>query len=148
MKVIFLKDVPRVGKKNDLKEVSSGYARNFLLPNNLAKPATDMAIAEVKKLEAKREKEAGEALKLAQELATKIDGLEIEIKSKSDEKGTLFGSINPAKIVEALKQQGYQVDKSQIVLASPIKELGEHEVKIDLDHGLETHIKIIITKEG
>ncbi len=147
MKVIFLKDIPRVGKKNDIKEVSSGYARNFLFPNSLAKPATDTAVAAVKKLEEKRVKEAGEALKLAQDLATKVDGLEVDIVSKSDEKGILFGSINAAKIAEALKKQGYQVDKSQIALASPIKELGEHEVKIDLDHGLETHVKIIITKE-
>ena len=148
MKVIFLKDIPRVGKKNDIKEVSSGYARNFLFPNNLAKPATAIAVAEVKKLEEKQEKEAREALKLAQDLATKIDGLEIEIQSKSDEKGTLFGSISVSKIAEALKKQGHTIDKSQIELVSPIKELGEHDVKIDLDHGLETHIKMIVTKEN
>src|SRR3989344_3093002 len=129
MKVILLQDVEKLGKKYDLKEVKDGYARNFLLPGKLARPATE------------------EALKKSQELASKLDGLELSIAIKIGEEGQLFESITSQKILEKLKEMGFEVKKSQISLEKPIKELGEFPVKINLDHNLEIEIKLIVTEE-
>jgi len=148
MKVILLKDVDDLGKKYEVKEVKDGYARNFLLPEKMAKAATKQAL---KWLEDQKEvimKEAEEDLKKAQELASKIDGREITINVKTGEEGQLFESINSQKISEALKEGGYDVKKSQIKLESPIKEIGEFPVKISIDHNLEVEITVIVAGTG
>ena len=147
MKVILLKDVPKVGKKYDVKEVADGYARNFLIPKNLVKPATDTAI---KALEA--EKAAAEAmaeLDLAQteELVSRLDGQEIEITLKVSEEGKLYGGLTPLKISKALQGKGFEVKKNQIKLNDPIKETGEYEVAIEFAHGLEAKVKVIVGGE-
>jgi large subunit ribosomal protein L9 len=147
MRVILLQDVENLGKKHELKEVKSGYARNFLFPKNLAKPATKEAI---KWLETQKEietKKAEEALKKAQELASNIDGQEIIIPVKIGEEGQLFESITNQKIIEKLKEAGFEVKKNQIDLTEPIKELGEFPIKIKFEHNLESEIKVIIIEE-
>lgn len=148
MKVIFLEDVENIGKKYDVKEVKPGYARNFLIPNNLAKTATKKNL---RWLEIQKEiitKKAEENLKEAQELASKIDGLEVPILLKVGSEGQLFESINSSKIAEKLKEMGFDVKKSHIDLKENIKKIGEFEVKINLDHNLEAEIKVIITEES
>jgi len=147
MKVILVKDVENLGKKYDVKEVKNGYARNFLLPQKLAKAATKKAL---KWLEDQKEiinKEAEEELKMAQELASNLDGVEVAINVKIGEEGQLFESINNQKIAEKLKEMGFEVKKSQIKLAEPIKELGEFPIKVGLEHNLEVEISLIITGE-
>lgn len=144
MKVIFLEDVENIGKKYEVKEVKNGYARNFLIPQKMVKPATKQAL---KWLENQREvlaKEAEEDLKKAQELASRLDGNEVTISLKVGEEGQLFESINPQKISERLNEMGFNVSKSQIKMDKPIKELGEFPIKIDLDHNLEVEINLII----
>ena len=147
MKVILLQNVEDLGKKYEIKDVKDGYAQNFLLPEKLAKPATKEAL---KWLENQKEviaKEAEEDLKISQELASKIDGLELNIAVKIGDEGQMFESINSQKIVEKLKELGFEVKKSQITLENPIKELGEFPIKINLDHNLEVEIKVIINKQ-
>lgn len=144
MKVILLQDVENLGKKFDVKEVADGYARNFLIFKNLAKPATSSALAEIEKLREREVQVAEEDLKLTQELASQIDGSEIEIKAKAGEDGKLFGSITPQKIVQVLEKQGYKIDKSQIKLESSIKEIGEYNISIGFNHGLEAQVKLIV----
>ncbi|KKQ22310.1 MAG: 50S ribosomal protein L9 [Parcubacteria group bacterium GW2011_GWA2_37_10] len=147
MKVILVKDVENLGKKYDVKEVKNGYGRNFLLPQKLAKAATKKAL---KWLEDQKEiinKEAEEELKMAQELASNLDGVEVAINVKIGEEGQLFESINNQKIAEKLKEMGFEVKKSQIKLAEPIKELGEFPIKVGLEHNLEVEISLIITGE-
>jgi len=136
-----------VGKKYEVKEVKSGHARNLLIPQNLVKPATKQ---NVKWLESQKETialEAEEDLKKAQELASKLDGVEVAIAVKVGGDGQLFESINSAKISEKLKEMGYEVKKSRILLEKPIKEVGETAVKVNLDHNLETEIRVIIMEE-
>jgi len=148
MKVILLKDVPKVGKKNEIKEVSDGYARNFLLANDLAKPATDSTLKQWEEEKEVLEKKAEAELKTEEELISRLDGQEFEIKAKADESGKLYGSITAAKIVKMLKDQGFEVAKNQIKLIEPLKETGEYEdILIELSHGLEAKIKIIIIPE-
>ena len=93
------------------------------------------------------EKEAEEDLKKAQVLASELDGLELNIAVKVGDEGQLFESINSQKIVEKLKEMGFEVKKSQIKLENPIKEIGEFPVSISLDHNLEAEIKVIVSAE-
>jgi large subunit ribosomal protein L9 len=148
MKVILLQDVENLGKKYDVKEVKNGYARNSLLPQNLIKLATKDNMKWLKAQKEVIEKVAGEDLKMAQELASKLDDVEVSMVVKASEGKHLFEAINASKISEKLKELGYEVKKSQIKLDKPIKELGEFPVKINLDHNLEIEIKLILTEEA
>ncbi len=146
MKVILLEDVEKIGKKYDIKNVADGYARNFLFPKNLAKPATEEAL---KWLEIQKEieaKKAEEALKKFQEQASVMEGLEVLIPVKVGDEGQLFESITSQKITDKLKEMGYELKKSQIVLDAPIKEIGEFPVKIKFEHNLEAEVRVIVSK--
>ena len=147
MRVILLEDVEKLGKKYEIKDVKDGYARNFLIPEKLAKKATKEALKWAEGQKEFIEKEAEEDLKKAQDLASRLDGLELTIVVKIGEEGQLFESINNQKISEKMKEQGFEVKKSQIGLEKSIKELGEFPIKINLDHNLEVEIKLIIAEE-
>lgn len=147
MKVILLQDVESLGKKYEVKEVKDGYARNLLIPQKLAKPATKEALKWLADQKEVIEKEAEEDLKKAQELASNLDGLEVSLTVKIGDEGQLFESVNNQKVAEKLKEMGFEVKKSQVELEEPIKELGEFPVTIDLDHNLEAEIKLIINGE-
>jgi large subunit ribosomal protein L9 len=144
MKVILLKDVPNTGKKNDIKEVSPGFARNFLLSKGLAVVADQESL---KKLELKKKVEAentANELKEIESIVSKIKGQEIKIIVKTGDEGQLFESINKQKISEHLKEMGYNVDKEDVILESPIKEAGEFPIKLKFAHNLEAEVIIII----
>jgi large subunit ribosomal protein L9 len=147
MRVILLKDVEKIGKKFEVKEVKDGYARNFLIPQGLAKLATEEAIKWLETQKEIEEKKAEEDLKKIQEIASAIDDQEIIIQVKIGDQDQLFESINSQKLSEKLKEAGFNVKKSQIELSEPIKELGEFPVKIKFEHNLEAEIKVIVTKE-
>lgn len=147
MRVILLKDVEKIGKKYEVKEVADGFARNFLIPKGLAKKATLKAL---KWLEVKKEmelKKTEEDLRKVQEEASAIDGYELVIPVKIGEKGQLFASVNNEKIFEKLKEAGFRIKESQIELKNSIKELGEYPIKIKFDHNLEAKIRVIVTEE-
>ena len=147
MKVILLEDIDGLGKKFEVKEVKSGYARNFLIPKNLAKLANKINLKWLQIQKKIAEEQAEEDLKKSQALATQIDGLEIIIPVKIGQENQLFESINAEKISEKLKEMGFEVKKSRIILEKPIKELGEFNVKLNLDHNLETEVRVIVTEE-
>ncbi|MFA5746696.1 MAG: 50S ribosomal protein L9 [Candidatus Paceibacterota bacterium] len=147
MKVILLEDVENLGKKYDVKEVADGFARNFLLPKNLAKIATKDSLKWLESRKEDMEKNAEEELKKAQEVASKIDGSEVVITVPVGEEGQLFSAISSQKIADKLKEMGFEVKKTQIQLADPIKEQGEYSVSLKLDHNLEAEIKVIIAPE-
>ncbi len=147
MRVILLQDVENLGKMHEIKEVKNGYARNFLIPKGLVKPATKQAIKWLetqKEIEAKKDEEQ---LKKFQDSASSIDDQEVMIPVKVGPDGQLFESITVQKILEKLKEMGFEVKKTQINLENPIKELGEFPVKIKFEHNLEAEIKVIITEE-
>lgn len=130
MKVILLKDVKAQGKAGQVVEVSDGYARNYLFPNNLAKPATATALNSIKiskEAEERRKKiEHDEAVELCKKLA----GVTVTVKIRTGANGKLFGALNTAAISDALKEMGYELDKKKIVLSEPIKALGKYTVQI------------------
>lgn len=147
MRVILLKDVDKLGKKHEVKEVKNGYARNFLILKGLARPATKEALIWLETQKEIEEKKAENDLKKIQELASIIDDQEVVFSVKVGEEEQLFESITAQKISEKLKEGGFDVKKSQIDLLEPIKELGEFPVKIKFEHNLESEIKVIVNKE-
>lgn len=146
MKVIFLKDVPRVGRTHDIKDVNDGYATNFLLPRKLAVAATAKAVAELelrkKEIVIEREVQDNLLLKYLEE----IKGKEIHIKAKADEKGHLFSGIHTKEIVEVMKNEHRaDINEDFIVLDKPIKELGEFEIPIQVKNK-KSSFKLIVEK--
>lgn len=144
MKIILLQDVENLGNKWQVKEVADGFARNFLLPNNLAKPATLKDIEEAERLLEQVEAKAEKDLKQNEELAAKLDGYEIKVPVKVGEEGQLFAQVSVKQIAAALLAEGFTIFEKQIKIAEPIKELGEFPVILEFDHGLEAEIRVIV----
>lgn len=147
MKIILLKDVDKLGKKYEIKEVKDGFARNFLIPKGLVKPATKEALAWLEKNKEIEEKKAEEKLKKVQTFASSLDGVEVLIPVKIGENEQLFESITVQRILEKLREMGFEINKNQIELSKPIEGIGEYPLKIKFDHNLESEIKVIVTEE-
>ena len=145
MKVILLQDVPKVGKKFEVKNVANGYAINLLLPQKLAQLATNQTIKELevekKKYEIEKEKGVGKL----KEIFEKLNEL-IEIKVKANEEGKLFASLDKKEIIKAIQEKtGAKIDPNIIELDKPIKKIGEYKIGIKI--GSEKS-KIILTIKG
>lgn len=147
MRVILLQDIDNLGKKYEIKNVKNGYARNFLLPRKLVRPATKKNLAWLKRQKEVFEKRAEEALEKVEAMVAEIDGQEVVVPVKTGKKGELFEKISQQKISEKLKEMGFNIRRTQIDLAEPIKELGEFPVKIHFEHGLEAEVTVIVSEE-
>jgi len=146
MRVIFLKDVPRVGKRHDVKEVNDGYAVNFLFPRRLAESATPTALADLeqRKKEIVIEREVQESL-LEKSLA-EIKGKVIILKKKADQKGHLFSAIHPKELADQLRAlHKADIGEEFIAPLRPIKELGEFEVPVVIKNK-KSSFKLIVEK--
>ncbi len=146
MKVIFLQDVPRVGRKYDIKEVNDGYAVNFLFPKKWATLATPKAIAEIEihKKEIVIEREVQE--ELLEKNLEEVKDKTITISAKADEKGHLFSAIHEKMLVDAMEKECHvQIDEKFIALEKPIKEIGEFEIPI-LIKKKKSSFKLIVEK--
>lgn len=142
MKVILLKDVKALGKVGEMKEVSDGYAKNFLLKNNLAKIATNSNILENNAQKSSADFHFAEQKKEAEVLAKKLKTVNVVLKIKCGDNGKIFGSITASDISEELKKQGFDIDKKKIELSSPIKNSGDHTVCIKLFQGVFANISV------
>ncbi len=147
MKVILLEDVDKVGKKYQIKEVADGFAKNSLMPQGLAKLADKKTMDWANNQQEIEEEKDKEALEKAGNLASSLDGFEIEIPVKVGDKGQMFKKIDEKDIAEKFQELGYKVDKKQIILAEPIDDLGEFEAKVRFEHNLECQIKVIVIEE-
>lgn len=148
MKVIFLKDVQGKGKAGEIKEVSNGYAMNYLIRNSLALPATAGAIRQseqrIKNLGIQKEL----SLEKLAEIAEQIEGQTIHIQARSGAGERLFGSITASAIAEELnKLLDSSIDKRKIVLDKALREIGSHQVTIKLSKELEPKITVVIERE-
>lgn len=146
MKVIFLQSVPRVGKKDEVKEVNDGYATNFLFPKKLAEPATAKAVAslEMRKKGIAIEKEVQEELLLKN--LEEIKGKTVTLKAKADDKGHLFAQIHTKEIVDAMqKEHRADISEEFIVLEKSIKQMGEFEIPIEIK-GKKSSFKLIVER--
>jgi len=148
MKVILLQNVENLGKKWDVKEVADGYARNFLIPQNLVKPATTAEIEQAEKMRAEMESKAQKELAGVEKLASQLDGYELKMPVQVGEEGQLYAAMSSQKISSALEAEGFKVSQKQIKISEPIKELGEFPVTLEFDHGLEVEIRVIVESEN
>lgn len=144
MKVILLKNVAKLGKAYEIKEVADGYATNYLFAKGLAKPADKQGLINAKTQRALLAEKATQELEKSAKVAQEITGLEVEIAMKVGDKGQLFEKVNPKKIAARLKEMGYEIAPDQVILSAIIEEAGEYEVKIVFEHNLEALIKVIV----
>lgn len=144
MKVILLKDIPKLGKKMEAKEVSEGYARNFLIAKGWAKPATAETLKWAQNQHGFLLQTAKAEVQQVEELAQKIDGAKIEIPIKIGKKGQLFEHVNSHKISSRLKELGYDIRKAEIEISGDIDKEGEHEIKINFGHGFYAKATIVV----
>ena len=146
MNVILLEDIENLGAAGDCKRVATGYARNYLLPQKLAvieSPAAQQAVEARQRL-----KERGEANKLAEaeELAQKIASTSLTIVKQVGEEDKLFGSVTAIDIAKALKEEGIEIDKKQILLQEPFKALGIYTTQVKILPEVTTDLKIWVVK--
>ena len=148
MQVILLEKVVNLGGLGDVVKVKDGFARNFLLPQGKARRATPENLAEFEKKRTELEKAQADALTSAQEKGAKLDGLMIQITQKAGVDGHLFGSVTTFDIVEALKGQGFEVERSMVRLPQgPLKTVGDHSVAVALHTDVLVHIKVSVLGE-
>ncbi|MDH3638725.1 MAG: 50S ribosomal protein L9 [Gammaproteobacteria bacterium] len=133
MEVILLEPIQNLGELGDLVKVKAGYARNYLIPQGKAAPATEENRARLEQRRTEFEDAAATRLDQAKRRAEQLDGLKLEIARKTTEQGTLFGSVSPADIADAASAKGFELAKAEIVLPEgPLKELGDHSVAVSL----------------
>ena len=144
MRVILRLDVENLGQAGDIKEVSSGFGRNFLIPKKLALAATPAAMRWWEKGKVMRLKLADVRLREARDLVSKIAGVNLSFSRPVGVQGQIFGSVGKADIVKSLKTCGYSIDKHALVLESAIKATGEHEVELRLHPEVSAKIKVTV----
>ena len=148
MQIILLEKVVNVGNLGDVVKVKDGYARNFLIPQRMARRATTSAVAEFEVKRAELEKVAAEKLSASQAQGDKLSGMTISIGQKAGVDGRLFGSVTNSDIAEALTKQGFAVEKSQVRLPTgPLKTTGEHPVAVALHTDVVVEIVIAVVGE-
>ena len=148
MQIILLEKVLNVGQLGDVVKVKDGYARNFFIPQGKARRATKTAMAEFEARRAELEKVQAEKLAAAQAVAEKLEGVAIEIPAKAGVDGRLFGSITNADIAEALKAQGFEVNKSQVrVVEGTVKTIGAYSVAVALFTDVNATIALNVVPE-
>ena len=144
MKVIFIKDLKKQGKVNEIKEVSDGYATNFLIKNGYAvkytKTSNEILNTNLKNQALEEEKNIKEANKIKQQL----EKLEIVFNVKSGADGRTFGTISTKQIAEKLNELNYKIDKKQIIIDNSLNVLGTHFIKINLHKKVECNIKVVL----
>ena len=148
MKVIFNTDVRGQGKKGEMKEVSDGYARNYLMPRVLASPATADAVNALKLKEKAKAAQMAKEKAAAEENAKRLSGVVVQISARAGQGGRLFGAVTSQEIAEALREQhGIEIEKNKIVQAEPIKQFGSYEVKAKLGYEVSGTINVLVTEK-
>ena len=146
MKVILLADVKKQGKKDQIIDVSDGYAKNYLIKNGLAVPATTGNTKQLNRKLDTRKAEEEAFIEECKVLVEKLKTKEIKIKVKTGEQDKVFGTVSSKQICEELKKQGFEIDKKKIVIDHPIDWLGTHIVKIQLHKKVQGEIKVTLQK--
>lgn len=145
MQIILLEKVVNLGDLGDVVKVKDGYARNFLLPQGKAKRATPDNLADFEKRRSELERNQSDALAAAQAKGAKLDGLMVQITQKAGVDGRLFGSVTNFDIVEALKTQGFEVERAMVRLPQgPLKQVGDHSIAIALHSDVVVHVTISV----
>src|SRR3954451_14955593 len=148
MNVILKKDVDNVGLRGDVVSVARGYARNFLIPRNLAEEATPAKVAEIQKRDTLRARHEAKSADEAQAIAAKLGKAELRFDVKAGPTGSLFGSVTPTDIADQLwEKEKIRVDRRKIGIET-IKRIGRYRVPIDLFHGVTVEVSTLVVPEG
>src|SRR5919202_5295956 len=149
MKVILVQDVDNLGRTGDVKEVSRGYARNFLVPRGLVVPATESQLKQLHVFQARRQKEDAQRLSEAQQLAQRLAALQVVIPARVGEQGRLFGSVTNQDVAAALKEQhAVEIDRRDIELDESLRTLGTHTVPVRLRGQVSGQLRVELVEEG
>ncbi|MQG18702.1 MAG: 50S ribosomal protein L9 [SAR202 cluster bacterium] len=149
MKVVFLEDVPGVANGGEIKNVKLGFARNYLLPKNLATPATAESLQRISSLKKKSDETRSLLTKNMNELSEKLSGQKISIEARSGANGKLFGSVTDAMIASELNNNfGCKLDRKSIQISESIREVGIQEIPINLFQDIHTTINLIVHPVG
>lgn len=145
MQIILMEKVVNLGQLGDVVKVKDGYARNFLIPQGKAKRATASNLAEFEQRRAELEKHQAEILAKSHDRSAKLEGLMVQITMKAGVDGKLFGSVTNADIVEALKAQGIEVIKSEVIMPNGhLKQVGDYPISIDLHSDVRANITVSV----
>ena len=147
MEVILCQDIKKLGKIGDVVNVKVGYARNFLLPQNLAYLATPGNVRRIEKQRASQQAELEKARRAAEELAEKLAKVACTVSVEVNDLEKLYGSVSEVDIVKALEVEGFQVDKKDILIDAPIEELGIYEVGVWLHPEVTAKIRVWVAKK-
>ena len=147
MKVIFVEDVKGKGKKGEMKDVSDGYARNFLIPKGLAKEASKDNLNTLKLQDRAKQARIAEEKAAARAASEKLASAQVVIKAKAGKEGKLFGAVTSQEISDALKEQcGIEIEKNKIVQGDPIKSYGKYTLKAKFGYEISGDINLIVTE--
>ncbi len=147
MKVILRKEHEKLGKIGDVVEVKDGYARNHLLPHNIAFPASKGAVAALEEEKKQAERRVTKDLKGSEKVAADLEKVSVTIQMKVGEDEKLFGSVTSQMIADVLKDQGFNIDKRIIDLEEPIKALGIYDVSVKLHQSVTGKVKVWVVRE-
>jgi len=147
MEVILRRAVENLGKPGDVVKVKNGYARNYLLPHNLAYEATPGNLKRIQQERARLDAAENQRRDSAQEVATKLEQVSLTFSARVGEEGKLFGSVTAADIAQQLEQQGFHIEKRQIDLHEAIKSLGVYRVPIRLHADVKPEIRVWVIKQ-
>lgn len=147
MKVILLDDVAKVGRRGEVRDVSDGYARNFLIPKKLALGATAGNLNNLDHIKRQQDAKASRIKDGAEGLQARVEALTYEQRRQASEEGKLFGSVTSQDVADFLAAQGIPIERRRIVLDEPIKTLGEHTVGIRLHPEITAHLKVNVVRE-
>ncbi len=145
--VFLMADVPDLGTEGDVVTVADGYARNYLLPQKLAAPVTEATRRQFAKIKQEREAARAAALADAKKRAARLEGVSCTIAVKTVEEGKLYGSVGVADIETALKEQGVELNRHELELDAPFKELGVFDVPVRLHANVRASVKVWIVEE-
>jgi large subunit ribosomal protein L9 len=148
MQIILQEDVEKLGTRGEVVEVAAGYARNFLLPHKLALEASPANIKRLEKIRITLSKRTATEKEAAEKQAALLNDVIVKFARKAGETEQLFGSVTSGDLAEALKAQGFEIDKRRIALDEPIKNLGESLVTVKLVHGVTAQFKVAVEKEA
>lgn len=147
MKIILMDDVPALGRRGEVRDVSDGYARNYLLPHKLALHATTANLKNLEQIKARQDATAAKLTAQAQEQARAIEALHFTQARQASDEGRLFGSIGKADIAAFLSQHGVEVERRRIALDEPIKSVGDFTVPVRLHADVTGQLKVSVTRE-
>jgi len=149
MKVILRQDVEKIGLRGEVVEVARGFARNFLLPRQLAEPATPSRVAELEKVNAHRALHEAQSFEQAQEISQRLGQTELRFDVKAGDTGVLFGSVTTTDVADTLwEKHKIRVDRKKIELADPIKRIGRYEIPIELFADVVVPVRTLVIPEG